>query len=155
MSRGMTVLAIGGRLLLSLYLAIALAGCAVQFVSAYDEVFDRSANEAQQNLALLLTELQDPASPSRTYRNSAPPFAEIAADLHALRVRAEANNEGGRNAETITIVDTIQENVALRQERHRPNPGGPPAAFVQSAQGLLDLQFRSLIAFEFTKKRRL
>lgn len=155
MAGGLALRALGTRFALVLFLTIALSACAVQFVSGYDEVFDRSASETQRSIALLLNELQDPASPTRNYRSSATRYAEIAADLHALRARAEAHDEGGRNAETLTILGTIEDNIALVEERHKRSPSGLSVAFVQSAQGLIDLQFRSLIQLELAKKRGL
>ncbi|MGH6924792.1 MAG: hypothetical protein ACRED5_13740 [Propylenella sp.] len=133
--------------------SVALAACTVSFVSSYDDVFDKSAADTQKKITLLLTELQKPGSQARRYANSAKTYSDIGADLHTLRVRAEANNTDGKNADTLTILGTIQQNMVLLEDEHRRQPSGPSPDFVQLAQRQIDVQFVSLIQFERAKKR--
>jgi hypothetical protein len=144
---------VGRFAVLSLLLSFALAGCAVHWVSDYDEVLDRTATETQQKITLLLTQVQNPSSPARQYANSARTYEEILSDLHAMRTRAEANNAQGENAETIVQIGKIEENVALVEEEHRRKPSGPSPDFAALAQRTIDVQFHALIQFELAKKR--
>ena len=138
---------------LALLLALTLAACAVRFVSEYDDVLDRTATETQQKVTVLFNQLQDPSSPSRRYDKARETYDEIAGDLHAMRTRAEANNAGGRNADTLTIITTLEDNLELVREQHRLSPRGLPSDFVRPAQELMDVQFRALIQLELAKKR--
>jgi hypothetical protein len=138
---------------LSLLLILTLSACAVHLVSSYDEVFDRAATDTQKKIVLLFEELKRPASPARQYRNSPGTYADIGADLHTLRVRAQANTVGAPNSETVAIVDSISQNMRLVEEQHRRKPAGPSVAFLETAEDQIDLQFLALIQLEIAKRR--
>ena len=152
----MRQIALAGRYVrwsLSIFLVVALAACSVSLISAYDDIFDKSAADTQKKVSLLMEQLQREGSAARQYSNSVKAYTDIDADLHFLLVRAEANSSSGPNSETVTIVQTIQQNMALVEEQHRRKPSGPSMAFLQSAQQQLDLQFVALIQLELAKKR--
>lgn len=141
----------GRAVVLALLLSLALGACAVRFVSDYDEVLDRSATETHAELTAFLDQLQDPSSPKRGYAASAETYATILGDLHAMRSRAQSNNADGGNAETVTQIETIEENVELLRDQHRKRP--PSADAVRLTQQAIDLQFEALIRLELAKKR--
>jgi hypothetical protein len=137
----------------SLLLVLTLAACSVHLIAAYDEVFDKAAAETQKKIAHLMEGLRREGSPERHYSRAAKDYADINADLHSLRVRAEANAFGAPNDESIKIVDTILANMQLLEEQHRRKPAGLSVAFVDTAQSTIDLQFVALIQLELAKRR--
>jgi hypothetical protein len=141
------------RVFFAFLLCMALAACAVHFVSDYDEVLDRTATETQKKITLLLTTLKDPSAPERKYSVAEKSYGEILSDLHAVRTRAEANNSQGGNTDTINQINTIETNVIRLQELHKDHPGSLNTGALELAQRVMDVQFKSLIQFELAKKR--
>jgi hypothetical protein len=135
-------------------LGLALANCTAQFLSNYDEVFDKQVSDCQTKVDAFLLKLQNTSSPLRKYSAAAPNYDDVLSDIGALRTRAQANNSQSLNSETIGQIEKLKENVVLLQAQHQKTPNGPNVAFVRSAQDNIDIQFESILRLEIAKKRK-
>jgi hypothetical protein len=125
-----------------LVLSLLLVGCAVVFVSSYDEVTDQQIQDAAKTTEALIG---DVLVNRTSYNQHAKDYQEIDGALGALEMRAV--NYQNNEAE----VDLIQKlRLALRNLRRIHKEFGP---FRQAeAEGVRSL-FRSLIHLELSKKR--
>jgi hypothetical protein len=132
--RGFTV----GVLLLQLF----LAGCAVMFVSSYDEVTDQQVQDAAKTTEALIG---DVLVNRTSYSQHARDYQQIEGALGALEMRA--GNYQNNEAEIKLIQDL---RAALRNLQRIHREIGP---FREAeAEGVRSL-FRSLIHHELSKKR--
>lgn len=131
---------------------LALADCTAQFISNYDEIFDKAVSETQKKTDAFLFELQDTRSPVRRYDRAQPRYADILNDIHSLKLRAQANNAQGLNKRTLEQIGLLEDNLRKLQAQHEKSPRGPNVAFVRSAQDLIDVQFESILKLEIAKK---
>jgi hypothetical protein len=126
----------------ALFLPLLLVGCAVMFVSSYDEVTDQQIQDAAKTTEALIG---DVLVNRTTYNQHAKDYQEVDGALGALEMRA--SNYPKNEAE----IDLIQKlRVALRNLQRIHKEIGP---FRQAeAEGVRSL-FRSLIHHELSKKR--
>ena len=125
-----------------LLLSLLLVGCAVVFVSSYDEVTDQQIQDAAKTTETLIG---DVLANRTSYSQHAKDYQEIDGALGALEMRAEnyQNNEA-----EIKLIQDLR--AALRNLRRIHKEIGP---FRQAeAEGVRSL-FRSLIHHELSKKR--
>jgi len=125
-----------------LFLPLLLAGCAVIFVSSYDEVTDQQIQDAAKKTEALIG---DVLVNRTSYNQDAKDYQEIDGALGALEMRA--SNYQKNEAE----IDLIQKlRAAMRNLQRIHKEIGP---FRQAeAEGVRSL-FRSLIHHELSKKR--
>jgi hypothetical protein len=127
---------------LGLFLSLLLVGCAVVFVSSYDEVTDQQIQDAAKKTEVVIG---DVLANRTSYSQHAKDYQEIEGALGALEMCAV--NYQNNEAE----VDLIQKlRLALRNLQRIHKEIGP---FRQAeAEGVRSL-FRSLIHHELSKKR--
>ena len=127
---------------LALFLPLLLAGCAVVFVSSYDEVTDQQIQDAAKTTEALIG---DVLVNRTSYSQHAKDYQQIDGALGALAMRA--GNYQNNEAEIKLIQDL---RAALRNLQRIHKEIGP---FRQAeAEGVRSL-FRSLIHHELSKKR--
>jgi hypothetical protein len=125
-----------------LFLSLLLAGCAVVFVSSYDEVTDQQIQDGAKTTEALIG---DVLANRTSYAQHAKDYQEIDGTLGALEMRA-ANYQN--NEAEIKLIQDLR--AALRNLRRIHKEIGP---FRQAeAEGVRSL-FRSLIHHELSKKR--
>ena len=126
----------------ALFLPLLLAGCAVMFVSSYDQVTDQQIQDAAKTTEALIG---DVLANRTSYREHAKDYQEIDGALGALEMRA-ANYQN--NEAEIKLIQDLR--AAMRNLRRIHKEIGP---FRQAeAEGVRSL-FRSLIHHELSKKR--
>jgi hypothetical protein len=125
-----------------LVLSLLLVGCAVVFVSSYDEVTDQQIQDAAKKTEALIGDVLA----NRTgYNQHAKDYQEIDGTLGALEMRA-ANYQN--NEAEIKLIQDLR--AAMRNLQRIHKEIGP---FRQAeAEGVRSL-FRSLIHLELSKKR--
>ncbi len=124
----------------ALLLPLLLVGCAVIFVSSYDEITDREIQEAAKTTEVLIG---DVLANQTSYREHAKEYREIDGALGALRAANYQKNEAE--------IELLQKTrAALRNLQRTHKEIGPFR--VAEAEGVRSL-FRSLIHHELAKKR--
>ncbi len=126
----------------ALLLPLLLLGCAVVFVSSYDEITDREIQEAAKTTEVLIG---DVLANQTSYHKHAKEYREIDGALGALEMRA-ANYQ--KNEAEIELLQKTR--AALRNLQRTHKEIGPFR--VAEAEGVRSL-FRSLIHHELAKKR--
>ncbi len=126
----------------ALILPLLLVGCAVVFVSSYDEITDREIQDAAKTTEALIG---DVLANQTSYREHAKEYREIDGALGALEMRA-ANYQ--KNEAEIELLQKTR--AALRNLQRTHKEIGPFR--VAEAEGVRSL-FRSLIHHELAKKR--
>jgi hypothetical protein len=125
-----------------LFLSLLLTGCAVVFVSSYDEVTDQQIQDAAKTTEALIG---DVLVNRTSYSQHAKDYQEIDGALGALEMRA-ANYQN--NEAEIKLIQDLR--AAMRNLQRIHKEIGP---FRQAeAEGVRSL-FRSLIHLELSKKR--
>jgi hypothetical protein len=125
-----------------LVLSLLLVGCAVVFVSSYDEVTDQQIQDAAKKTEALIG---DVLANRASYNQHAKDYQEIDGTLGALEMRA-ANYQN--NEAEIKLIQDLR--AAMRNLQRIHKEIGP---FRQAeAEGVRSL-FRSLIHLELSKKR--
>ena len=125
-----------------LFLPLLFVGCAVVFVSSYDQVTDQQIQDAAKMTEVLIG---DVVANGTSYRQHAKDYQEIDGALGALEMRA-ANYQN--NEAEIKLIQDLR--AAMRNLRRIHKEIGP---FRQAeAEGVRSL-FRSLIHHELSKKR--
>jgi hypothetical protein len=137
----------------ALFLALAIAGCQVHFVSNYDEATDTLARNLQSKIDRQFQSwIRMPAgSPGLKYDDKANRefYAEVSAELSVLEGRAKAQP---LNQTTVAMIETIRNSMDRIEALHR-EAQTISAAALSSVQAQIDFQFQRLIAFELAKKR--
>jgi len=124
----------------ALLLPLLLVGCAVIFVSSYDEITDREIQEAAKTTEVLIG---DVLANQTSYHEHAKEYREIDGALGALRAANYQKNEAE--------IELLQKTrAALRNLQRTHKEIGPFR--VAEAEGVRSL-FRSLIHHELAKKR--
>jgi len=126
----------------ALLLPLLLVGCAVIFVSSYDEITDREIQEAAKTTEVLIG---DVLANQTSYREHAKEYREIDGALGALEMRA--SNYQKNEAE----IELIQKTRAALRDLQRTHKEIGPFRLAE-AEGVRSL-FRSLIHHELAKKR--
>ena len=120
-----------------------LGSCSAFVVAEYDEVVDRGATELQQKVDSFLTDLEQNGG-----EYSPDFYEEVRNDLFVLRNAASIQRG---NDVTIRSLDLIEDNVGKLEKMHAEGISAEEIAIVRT---LFDTQFRVLIEFETTKKRK-
>ena len=126
----------------ALFLPLLLAGCAVVFVSSYDEVTDQQIQDAAKATEALIG---DVLVNRTSYSQHAKDYQQIDGALGALEMRA--SNYQNNEAE----IDLIQKLLAALRNLQRIHKEIGPFRQAE-AEGVRSL-FRSLIHHELSKKR--
>ena len=141
------------RLFGQIMLLLAIAGCQVQLVSAYDETTDMLAKELQTRIDRQFQSwIRMPAgSAALRYddKSNLDFYAQVFADLSVLASRAKAQP---LNQTTVSMIDIIRNTMEELEAFHKSHQTISPAA-LSAAQGQIDFQLQRLIAFELAKKR--
>jgi hypothetical protein len=136
-----------------LFLALAVAGCQVQFVSNYDEATDTLARSLQSKIDRQFQSwIRMPAgSPGLKYDDKANRdfYADVSADLSVLEARAKAQP---LNQTTVAMIETIRNSMDRIEALHKKTQTISAPA-LSGVQAQIDFQFQRLIAFELAKKR--
>ncbi len=128
-------------------LAAGVGACQVQFVSSYDDVFDREVSATQMDVDALMNRIaSDPGAP---YVSFSADYAKIGTDFDALTVRAGVLTH---NVDTQNSVASLRHTFTEFQAEHA-NPATPVnAAHVRGELGILNHEFQILMAQEMAKK---
>jgi len=126
----------------ALFLPLLLVGCAVMFVSSYDEVTDREIQDAAKRAEALIG---DVLANQTSYNEHAKEYRQIDGALGALEMRASAYQ---KNEAEIELIQKLRAALCNLQRTHKEIGPFRPA----EAEGVRSL-FRSLIHHELAKKR--
>jgi hypothetical protein len=126
----------------ALLLPLLLVGCAVMFVSSYDEITDREIQDAAKTTEALIG---DVLANQTSYHEHAKEYRQIDGALGALEMRA-SNYQ--KNEAEIELLQKLR--AALRNLQRTHKEIGPFR--LAEAEGVRSL-FRSLIHHELAKKR--
>jgi hypothetical protein len=126
----------------ALLLPLLLAGCAVMFVSSYDEITDREIQDAAKTTEALIG---DVLANQTSYHEHAKEYRQIDGALGALEMRA--SNYQKNEAE----IELLQKSRAALRNLQRTHKEIGPFRLAE-AEGVRSL-FRSLIHHELAKKR--
>lgn len=142
------------RILCCIIFLLALAGCQVQLVSAYDETTDSLARGLQTKIDRQFQSwIRMPAgSAGLRYddKNNRDSYSDVSADLSVLESRAKAQP---LNQTTVSMIETIRDSMDKLEAFHKTN-GTISVAALGNAQGQIDFQLQRLVAFEAGKKER-
>ena len=129
-------------MVMALFLPLLLVGCAVMFVSSYDEVTDREIQDAAKTTETLIG---DVVANGTSYKEHAREYRQIDGALGALEMRSATYQ---KNEAEVDLIQKLR--AALRNLQRTHKEVGPfrPA----EAEGVRSL-FRSLIHHELAKKR--
>jgi hypothetical protein len=129
-----------------------MMGCAVHFVSDYDEVTDRTITELQARTEAFVLKMADAAgTPAGTYDSNKVCYTESKATILTLQSRAAVMP---KNETTVAQLKKLEENINLMAELHLkagdsgliPEKAGPVLSMMEE-------QFRAIIRHELDKKR--
>lgn len=126
----------------ALFLPLLLVGCAVMFVSSYDEVTDREIQDAAKRSEALIG---DVLANHTSYAEHAKEYRQIDGALGALEMRASVYQ---KNEAEIELIKKLRAALQNLQRIHKEIGPFRPA----EAEGVRSL-FRSLIHHELSKKR--
>lgn len=136
-----------------LLIGLAMAGCQAQFVADYDEIFDRAVTDTQKKTDAFLQKLAEPRSPLRVFARAKDSYDDILNDIHSLKIRAEANNSGGLNAETLIQIEKTAATIRELRALHANDARDVTDRLVVLTQQTVDVQFSSMLKFENLKRR--
>lgn len=123
-----------------------LAGCAVNFVAPYDEVFDRQVSELHQNTAVFLARMH---ATRGSYSSNRGFYSEAAGSIEVLRTRASLYGEK-KNSGTLKELDLLEQAFNDLQEIHRAGPIVGDG--YRAVSNTLSVHFRALLQIELHKK---
>ncbi len=136
--------------LLFLIALVIQTGCAVKFVSSYDEQTDKAVTALQRKVETFLVLSQFKAgSPDWTYEKTKNFYNDIAVDLSAIRVRAEAID---KNELTIKQLGLVQDNFDKMEQLQKSGQFSGPV--IESLRNSLNSQFTAILKLELAKKRQ-
>ena len=129
--------------------AIVIAGCHVQLVSEYDEIFATAAASTQKEIDGFLQKQRNPPSGTDlTYEGNKSAYNEIEVDLDSLLVLAKSHPN---NDPSINQVNAVIETVHGLADVHRGHTP-LPADFIDEKRRTLMIEFSSIIRTENDKK---
>jgi hypothetical protein len=133
-------------------LCLMVMGCAVHFVSDYDEVTDRMITDLQARTEAFVLKMADAAgTPAGTCDSNKVFYTEAKATILTMQSRAAVMP---KNQTTVEQLKKLEENIGLMAELHEkagdlgliPEKSGP-------VLDMMDEQFRAIIQHELDKKR--
>jgi len=129
-----------------------MMGCAVHFVSDYDEVTDRTITELQARTEAFVLKMADAAgTPAGTYDSNKVFYTEAKATILTIESRASTMP---RNQTTVDQLKKLEENIALMAELHqKAGDKGLTSDLAGPVRDILDVQFRAIMKHEMDKKR--
>jgi len=126
-----------------------VAGCHVQLVSEYDEIFAMGAASTQKEIdGFLRNQRNPPSGADLTYEGSKSAYNQIEVDLDSLLVLAKSHPN---NDPSINQVNAVIETVHGLEEVHRRH-APLPAVFIDEKRQTLMIEFSSIIRTENDKK---
>lgn len=125
--------------------AVMVAGCAVTFISSYDETTDKGITALQRSVDGLMGQLdQNPVPDYDTLKKS---YDAIRSDLGSLRLRNEARP---KNTLTVKQLEELKAGLDILEGQHKA--GTLNRAMVGPARDSLNQTFRALLRLELEKK---
>jgi len=133
-------------------LCLVMMGCAVHFVSDYDEVTDRTITELQVQTEAFVLKMADAAgTPAGTYDSNMVFYTEAKATILTMESRAAAMP---KNQTTVDQLKKLAENIDLMAELHqKAGDKGLTVDLAGPVRDILDVQFRAIMKHEMDKKR--
>ena len=126
-----------------------LSGCAVQWVSAYDEVTDRDATALLRATEAHLARLQqEEGQPGAVYDHHKEFYADAHAAIAVLSARAKGMED---NSITVRQLEELAEQYRKFEALHRSGPLG--GTEIQIVRNQVEAGLGAVIAFELAKKR--
>jgi hypothetical protein len=139
---------------ITLLVALAAAsGCTVKLIADYDPVLDQGVAELATNVDVFLSKMERTAgTPQGAYSANAAFYADAAATVRTLRLKAESQPKNQKMVEALDLLSKSLEDVRGRHEAHGDSGLGP--AFVGPARAGFETQFRALFMIESTLRTR-
>jgi hypothetical protein len=140
---------------LGLAAALALSGCHIALVSAYDDTLNQQMVTAQHDVDTLLETMVETTSPADntktavTYAAQLTTYVNLNVELDAMLVRANARANNGPTVDAVTKLQTIFKRF---QARHSAE-SALSVAYIQDTQMILDQGFSAAMAQELLKKQ--
>lgn len=129
------------------------AGCTVRLVADYDPVLDRGITDLARDVDAFLARMEQTAgTPPGAYSTNVSFYADSAATVRILRLRAESAAKGEDIAQALSdVLVSIEDLRAVHAGR---GDRGLPGVAIQTARAGLETQFRSLFVIEAALLRR-
>ena len=127
--------------LAAIFFAFVVSGCAVMFVSPYDEQVDRQLTELHQKTRVFLTKMN---STRGSYADNKGFYLEAHADVAVLISRAKLY--GDKNKGTLDNLQRLDGAFSEIEEAHQAGPLRGPYA------DTMDVHFETLLQIELHKK---
>ena len=144
-----------------LFIAVLTAsGCAVKYISSYDELTDKNVTQLQRKTESFLIDLgTKDGLPECSYQNNANFYTETKVDLSAIEVRAKAIPQ---NDTTVKQLFLLNESLNLLEKLHKlkdkkSQSSGELRCFspdeLLPTRNALNSSFTAILKLEFAKKR--
>lgn len=128
---------------------VAVEGCSITLVSAYDEQIDRAATELQRRMDRHLTRLAVAIPSEATFQQHATFYERYAVDLRSVKVRAEAHPKNRISIRQYGLMEVSLEDLRSTHEAE----DGLSHDYAITVRDLFNQAWRSIIALEVAKKR--
>lgn len=141
------------RLIVSIALSLALAGCAVTFLSKYDVGTDTMTSALQRNAAIHAEALGEQVAPACFYSNYRDFYSQQHADVGSLELRVGAIPQ---NQPTIAQVAELKHALNIFESLHKSATASgrcQSAAELQPAMSGLNVIFGAILKLEIAKQR--
>lgn len=135
------------RLAIFVLMGTALVGCQIEFVSAYDDVFDKQVSASQMDVDALMNKIA--AKPAQPYASFATDYAKIETDFDAIELRAGISIQ---NSDTQHSVTKLRHTFDEFQSSHSNSAAPMNAEFTRRELTTLNTEFQILMAQEMAKK---
>lgn len=135
---------------LLLFLGVFLAGCAVQYVSRYDEATEQAITSIQRNLEGLFQSIErNLGTPDAAHENFVSTYEQLHVDAVMLSSRAQAIDLNSITAEQSKLLITWLANL---EELHKT---GFNIGMLTVSRAQAEQIFVAMLKFELAKKRQL
>ena len=132
-------------------LTFLLSSCAVQYVSRYDEVTERSITKIQRNVEGLFQKIERSlGAPEAAYEHFESTYEQLHVDAAMLSSRAQAIDNNSITAEQSKLLIAWLENL---EELHKTGFTNAGMLAITRQQG--EQIFVAMLKFELAKKRQL
>lgn len=128
--------------------ALLAAGCAVQFISRYDEHVDSAATELQKEMDAFLTRLDALPVDEASIAKHRSFYDHYLVELRALQVRAHAHPKNRLTEEQLTL---MVGNLGLLRQQHEAGPLSGDVISIN--RNLFNQAWGAIIALEVAKPR--
>jgi hypothetical protein len=125
--------------------AVILAGCAVNFISSYDEVTDKGITALQKSVDGLMNQLEQEPVPD--YDSLKKSYDTIRDDFSSLRFRNEARP---KNTLTVKQLDELKAELDKMEKLHKDKKFNQ--AMVGPTREILNQTLRAILKLELAKK---